>query len=71
MMMKVEEYKIVVDGGKPYEIKVDSKEGLLRELVKLEEEAKKDYPCFDVYVYRDDVDITDEAFEEYGRYIEE
>jgi len=59
--VKPKGYTIVVDAGKPYEIRVDSKRELKRELRKLEKEANKDNPHFDIFIYNKyGVDVTDE-----------
>ena len=59
-------YTIVVDYGKPFEIKVNSEAELKRELIKLKKQATtEEYPFFDVNIYGvNNKDITNEVFKE-------
>lgn len=65
-------YTIVVDYGKPYDIKVSNEEQLKKELKHLKELYDSgEYPHFDVWIYdKNNKDVTSEVFKRYAiRYI--
>jgi len=64
---KKSKYTIVVDYGKPYDIKVKTKKQLTGELKKLKNiHDEGDHPYFDVFIYDEhDNDITDEIFKKF------
>ena len=63
-------YTVVVDYGKPFDIKVKDEGSLKKELVKLGKQYKAnpdEYPYFDVWVYDEkDKDVTDKMFKKLG-----
>ena len=63
--IKMPKYKIVVDYGKPYEIKVNSDSQLKKELLKLKRKAEReDHPYFDINIYDEKgKDVTDKMFD--------
>ena len=63
-------YKLIVDYGKPYEVKVGSDARLKRELVKLRrlyDSNPDDFPYFDIIIEdgKGD-DVTDKMFKKLG-----
>lgn len=61
-MKMISKYKIVLDFGKPFEESyADKKEVIkrLKQIKKLYIQNKDKYPYFDVFVYEDNIDITD------------
>lgn len=63
-----QKYTIVVDYGKPYDIKVESKSDLKSELKKLKKIYEEgDHPFFDILVYNKfGIDVTNQIFSEMG-----
>lgn len=64
---KKSKYTIVVDYGKPYDIKIKTKKQLMSELKKLKNIYDEgDHSFFDVFIYDEyDNDITDEIFKKF------
>lgn len=62
----IPKYTIVVDYGKPYDIKVKNKNDLKKELKKLKKIYEEgDHPFFDIWVYdKDNKEITDECIKD-------
>ena len=60
------EYTIVVDYGKPYNIKVKDKKELKKEINKLKKIYEEgDHPFFDIWIYdKKDNDITNECIKD-------
>ena len=60
-------YRLLVNYGKPFEEKLNSKEELFNRLKELEKQNdKEDYPYFDVFIYDNkDKDFTEEMFKEF------
>lgn len=60
-------YTIVVDYGKPYDIKVDTEEQLKKELKHLNEMYKSgEYPFFDIWIYdMKGKEVTSEILKKY------
>lgn len=67
IQQKKSKFTIVVDYGKPYDIKVKTKKQLMSELKKLKKiHDQGDHPYFDVFVYDEyDNDVTDEIFKKF------
>ena len=67
IQQKKSKYTIVVDYGKPYDIKVKTKKQLMIELKKLKNiHDEGDHPYFDIFVYDEyDNDITNEVFKKF------
>jgi len=69
-----DEYTIIVDYGKPYDIKVGSEKELIRELQKLREQYEEepdDYPYFDIIVEdKSGKDVTNKVFKKYDEELE-
>lgn len=56
-------YTLIVDYGKPYEMEFNNKRDLLKELKILKEFYelhKEEYDYFDVLIYKDNEEITEE-----------
>jgi hypothetical protein len=57
-------YTVMVDYGKPYDVKVGSDTELKKELLKLKKIAQsEEYAQFDIWVYdKNEIDVTDKVF---------
>jgi hypothetical protein len=61
----MDKYILVFDYGKPQEEKYKTKQDLIKRLVQLKElSIDEDYPYFDVCIYDNEKDISQEIFKE-------
>ena len=60
-------YELIIDYGKPFTIFCNTKDALFNELLRLEEESKKEYPHFDIMILYNHKDLTIEILQEYNR----